>query len=174
MKTYGIRYTGLIAVATAATLSLAPLSAAPQAGSGQGQAAQQTQPQTRPTMTAVTVKAADIAADPEKHYNKRVTVTASVDEVIGMQTFTLDDETAAPGPDLLVISPALAAPVTDNAMLTVTGTLKPFVEADIKRDYAAWNWFGDWKTELSAQFKDKPVLLADSIKTRDGKELIKK
>ena len=176
MKKYDNRYTGLIAVATAATVWLAPVSAG-QSGQAQGQGqaqTAQTQPQTpTATMTAVTVKAGDIAANPEKHYNKKVTVSAEVDEVLGLQTFTLDEDAAFAGPDVLVISPALAEPITKDAVLSVTGTLKPFVEADIKRDYD-WNWWADWKVEMTAKFKDRPVLLADSIKTKDGKELVKK
>ena len=167
MKKYDKRYTGVIAVATAATLWLAPLSAGQQAGQAQGQTgrgqAGQTQPQ-QPTMTTMVVKAGDIAANPEKHYNKKVSVTAEVDEVLGLQTFTLDEDAAFAGPDVLVISPALAAPIAADTELTVTGTLKPFVEADIKRDYD-WNWWADWKVESTAKFKDRPVLLADSIKT---------
>lgn len=177
MKKYGNRYTGLIAVAAAGALSLAPVSADQAGQTGQAGQTAQTRPQTpqTPTMTAVTVKASDITANPEKHYNKKVAVTAEVDEVLGLQTFTIDEEAAAAagGPDLLVISPALTSPIPDGAKLTVTGTLKPFVEADIKRDYN-WNWWADWKAEMTTQFKDRPVLLAESIKTEDGKELIKK
>ena len=134
----------------------------------------QTQPQ-KPTMTSTAdmVKAGDIAANPEKFYNKKVAVTAEIEDVLGLQTFTLDEDKAFAGPDVLVISPALTSPVPENEVVTVTGTLKPFVEADIKRDYN-WNWWADWKAEMAVQFKDRPVLLADSIKTKAGTELVKK
>ena len=181
MKKYGIRYTGLMAMATAASLWLAPISA--QTGT------QTTTPQTpqRPTMTStapVEVTLAVIRTDATKHYNKNVTVTAQVDEVLGAQTFTLDDEVAgaagaaaaaatAGAADILVITPALTTPVPDGETVTVVGTLRPFVEADLKRDFD-WDWWNDWKVELTTTYKDKPVLLATSIKTKDGKELVKK
>jgi hypothetical protein len=177
MKKYGNGYTGVIAMTAATALWLAPLGAQQTGQGGQtGQAqTQQQRPQQpqQPTMTAMTVKAGDIARDPEKHYNKKVTVTSEVDEVLGLQTFTLDEDAAFAGPDVLVISPALTEPIAADAVLTVTGMLKPFVEADLKRDYD-WNWWADWKTEMTVQFKDRPVLLAESIKTKDGKELVKK
>ena len=174
MKKYGNRYTGVTAMAAAAALWLVPVSAQQSGQTGQGQA--QTQQQTQPKqaqMTAVTVSAGDIAREPEKHYNKKVTVKSEVDSVLGQQTFTLDEDAAFAGPDVLVIAPALTQPITEDTELTVTGTLKPFVEAEIKRDYD-WNWWADWKAEMTAQFNNRPVLLADSVKTADGKELVKK
>ena len=169
MKKYGNRYTGFIAMAAAVSLWLAPV--AGQTGQTGQQQTPPATPQT-PTMTAMTVKAGDIAANPEKHYNKKVTVTAEVEEVLGVQIFTLDEDRAFAGPDVLVISPALSAPIPDGQKVTVTGTLKPFVEADIKRDYN-WNWWADLKVETTTQFKDRPVLLADSVKTEAGVELVK-
>jgi hypothetical protein len=171
MKSHGDRYSGLIALAAAASLWLAPVSAGQQAG-------QTTPPQTpqTPARTATApkmVKAGDIAANPEKHYGQKVIVSSEVDTVLGAQTFTLDEDKAFAGPDVLVIAPALSAPVPDGETVTVTGTLKKFVEVEIKRDYD-WNWWADWKEEMKVQFKDRPVILADSIRTKAGVELVKK
>jgi len=49
----------------------------------------------------------------------------------------------------------------------VTGTLQPFVRADVERE---WGWF-DTTPEIEVDFKERPVLIATSIKSDQGLEL---
>ena len=49
--------------------------------------------------------------------------------------------------------------------------MRAFVDADFRRDYD-WDWWGDADTDIFVTFRDRPVIVADSVKTHSGKELV--
>jgi hypothetical protein len=53
----------------------------------------------------------------------------------------------------------LAALVRDNDRVTVTGTVKRFVRADVERE---WGWL-DLTPEVEVEFSRRPVIVADRI-----------
>ncbi|RIL08055.1 MAG: hypothetical protein DCC71_00970 [Proteobacteria bacterium] len=104
-----------------------------------------------------------IAADPQRYYGKNVRVKAEVEDVLGERVFSLDEDRAFAGPDLLVLGPAGPNP-RDGSNVTVTGVVRPYVRAHLERDY-------DWlrlTTEQELVFKSRPVLVASEVRADDA------
>jgi hypothetical protein len=103
------------------------------------------------------VDAAEIAKRPNEFYGRPVTVVAEVDSVHGPNAFTFDEN------DVLVIVPNAARPVEENQEVTVHGMVRPFVIAELQRDYG---WFNPsaYEPELLALFRQRPVIIADSVR----------
>src|SRR5688500_11404083 len=123
------------------------------------------------TGTAMTVTAGDIANNPTRYYGQKVTVRAEVEDVLSRQVFLLDEDKLFAWPDVLVITPTLTSTVPEEEIVTVTGTVRPYVDADFRRDYN-WNWWGDMDHDVHVTFRDRPVIVADSVKTNNGTELV--
>lgn len=121
--------------------------------------------------TASMVKAGDIAGNPSRYYGQKVTVRAEVEDVLSRQVFLLDEDKLFAWPDVLVITPALSSMIPEDEIVTVTGTVRAFVDADFRRDYN-WNWWSDMDTDIILTFRDRPVIVADSVKTQSGSELV--
>lgn len=137
-------------------------------------AQQQTPQEQKPTGTtgARTITAGEIAANPTAYYGQKVTVRAEVEDVLGRQAFLLDEDKLFAWPDVLVISPNLTTGVVEENIVTVTGTVRSFVDADFRRDYD-WDWWGDLDPDIFVTFRDRPVIIADSIRTAAGMELVR-
>jgi hypothetical protein len=58
--------------------------------------------------------------------------------------------------------------VTDDTLVTVTGTVRPFRWAELSRDH---RWF-QFDPRLRRAFQARPVIVADSIVTATGAELL--
>jgi hypothetical protein len=125
------------------------------------------------TMTGTTVTAGQIADNPVRFIGQRVTVKAEIEDVLGRQAFTLDEDRLFAYPDVLVIAPGLTGVLPEDTNVTVTGTVQTFNDVNMKRDYA-WNWWDDLDTDVSPSYKDRPVIMAESILDKDGRELVKK
>jgi hypothetical protein len=106
-----------------------------------------------------------VAAAPALYYGKVVTVKGEVERMVNNNLFTLDEDRLGAGPDVLVVVPQKgAAPVADDWDVVVSGTLKPFVWAELKRDY---DWF-DADASLVAEFESRPVIVADSVRRAEN------
>lgn len=118
------------------------------------------------------VAASDVSAHPEKYYGNLVSVTSKVEDILGSNMFTLSGERLLPPRlDLLVILPR-PIKVTKGQRLHVIGHLRPLIEAALARDYN-WlklSWFRE--ADLKIQLKEQPVIIAASVQTADGKELL--
>jgi hypothetical protein len=123
---------------------------------------------------AAAVTAGEIAKNPSSFYGKKVRVSAEVEDVYSAHAFTLDEDAAFAGPDVLVLNPAPSRASKDDEQVTVTGTIRQYVESDIKRDY---QWFDPrWLAEaagIGVDFTTRPVLVSDSVRAADGSELVK-
>jgi hypothetical protein len=114
------------------------------------------------------VSAGDIAKSPDEYRGKEVTVTAEVDEVYDRRYFTLDEDAAFAGPDLLVLVPQAAdRPVSDDDVVTVTGRVRELVRGDMERGRA---WFRP-EPDMVVTLKTRPVIVATSVRTQEGREL---
>ena len=113
------------------------------------------------------LRAGEVAQNPESYYGRQVTVRAEVGDVISSQAFTLDEDLIGAEPDVLVLMPH-AATVQDDKEVLVTGTLRRFVRAEIERDY---EWF-DSEMQITAELESRPVLIADTVRTADGAEIM--
>jgi hypothetical protein len=121
-----------------------------------------------------TISAGKLARDAKDFYGKTVTVKAEVEKVVDAHTFTLDEDALLAGSDVLVLVPrgmATTTMVHDQKVL-VTGKVRRYVVAELDRDY---DWFEDGKIvnmEKEVDFKTRPVLIATSVRSEDGRELM--
>jgi hypothetical protein len=79
---------------------------------------------------------------------------------------------AQAGKQLSVLVPSPVKAATENDTVTITGTVRPFVIAEVERDY---EWFENgWvrEAEIDVDTTTVPVIVADSITTRDGTQLV--
>lgn len=120
---------------------------------------------------AMDVSAGAIAESPERYVGKAVRVRAEVEDVYGEQAFTLDEDEAFAGPDVLVLIPNGVTEELDDTKVTVRGPVREFTRAGFERDY---DWFdGDGVGDADLDdFESRPVIVASSVRTADGKELI--
>ena len=131
--------------------------------------AQTTAQQTAP----VSATPGAIAEDPEDYYGKRVSVRAEVEDVISPQVFLLDEDRLFAWPDVLVITPKTTGAIPEDEIVTVTGTVRPFTEAELRRDYD-WGWWADLQPNFYVTFRDRPVIIADSVTSSAGAELVRR
>lgn len=120
-----------------------------------------------PVSGETTLKVADITGNPTRYAGQTVTVRSDVEAAYGANVFRLDDDSVLEGGidnDLLVIAPPKANLISvdkdwfDKEAM-VTGTVRNFVVAEIEREYGI-----DLDTEIEAEFKNKPVLIATSVR----------
>jgi hypothetical protein len=115
-----------------------------------------------------------LSKDGKKFYGQTVTVRGEVEDVIDSRTFTLDEDSILPGPDVLVLVPkGVASTLVQDQVVTIVGTVRPYVLAEIKKDY---DWFEDGKIVQrmgdKVDLKTRPVLVATSVRTAAGLEIL--
>jgi hypothetical protein len=150
----------------AGAAALATWASAQQANPSADRPAQHPQSQ-----SARTISAEELVKNPARYYGQQITVKAKVDEVMSANAFTLDEDAAFAGPDVLVLvpSPASGAVVPDDKKVTVSGKVRRYVSTELDKDYSWFDASPDWETK----FKERPVIIADSVKSEDGRELTK-
>jgi hypothetical protein len=116
---------------------------------------------------ALAPKPGQITSNPTEYYDKVIAVPGKIEDVTGNNVFTLDDKLI--GADkLLVLVPddKDVVPYSKNVKagetVVTTGTLEKFVVADLERDYK-FTWDDGVKSQLEADYKDKPVLIVKTI-----------
>jgi len=124
--------------------------------------------------TGMTMSAGKLSKDGKKFYGQNVTVRAEVEDVLDSHSFTLDEDTVIPGPDVVVIVPSGfdASALAHDQVVVITGKVRPFVTAELEKDY---DWFKDGKivsTSSKIDYKTRPVLVAETITTADGRTLM--
>ncbi|MEM7556843.1 MAG: hypothetical protein AAF378_22665 [Cyanobacteria bacterium P01_A01_bin.84] len=104
-----------------------------------------------------------ITKDPSKYYNKVLAVPGKIEDVESENVFTLDEEELIGANDLLVLVPdTKKATIKDDEKVVVTGVLRPFVVAELEKEYG-FSWDEGIKKKLETEYKDKPVLVATSV-----------
>ena len=112
-----------------------------------------------------------IAQTPGRFYGRSVSVRAEVEDVRSNRFFTLDEDELFAGPDVLVMNPYPAAAPEDGEMVTVFGTVRPFVRGEFERDY---DWFDAAEYgESVMQYERRPVIVAHSIVGRNNREVVR-
>lgn len=116
-------------------------------------------------------KPGEITKNPSQYYGKTLAVTGEVEDILSPNTFTLDEEQLFGANDLLVLvaNPRTATAtkpvntaVRDNETVAVTGVLRPFVVADLEREYDL-TWDLNLQRKLEAEYRTRPVLVVQSI-----------
>jgi hypothetical protein len=105
------------------------------------------------------------------YYGKTVTVKAKVDDVMGTNMFSLDEDALFAGPDVLVIVPAGISNVAHDQKVIVTGQVRPYVEPDLDKDFKFFEDGKLIKKDTKIDWKTRPVIVATSVRTEDGTEI---
>lgn len=153
MKTWTSAPVSTGRLAMVAALTLLPLAVA----------AQSQQPTTAKTTSQQPTQIAlkDFEENATKYLNQKVTLSGEIQNVLGPRLFTIDEKQwiDLDGETLVLVPSPLAALVRENAEIRLTGTVRPFVRAEIERE---WGWF-DVTPELEVEFKDRPVIVAETV-----------
>ena len=124
------------------------------------------------TAKMATISAGKLARDARNYYGQTVSVKAEVEDLLGTNMFTLDEDSILAGSDVLVLVPrGLAGTISKDQKVIVTGKVRPFVEAELDRDY---DWFDNGKlvsTSTQVDWKTRPVIVAETIRTESGTEI---
>jgi hypothetical protein len=140
------------------------------APAGPGGNRESTAPVMHGDSTGTKVSLDDLEEHPERYTGQTVSVTAEVDEVFGPRLFKIDEPHWADlDQEVLVYMPtALAALVREGDRVTVTGTMKPFIRADIQKE-VGWLWR---EPGVEIDFKERPVLAASRIVGGDSNSVL--
>ncbi|MBE9182483.1 hypothetical protein IQ268_28440 [Oculatella sp. LEGE 06141] len=111
---------------------------------------------------AVAPEPGEITEDPSQYYGQTLAVTGEVEEIIGPNAFTLEDEELLGSDDLLVLNTTTGTTVEDGEEVAITGELRSFVSAEIERDYDL-TWDLDLQRQLEAEYQQQPVLIVRDI-----------
>lgn len=124
-----------------------------------------------PGFTGQLVAIREVSEHPKSYLNHDVMINATVESLYSRSIFSLDDDRlVSTGRNVLVAAPTLVRPVGDNMELSVTGELVKFRKSDIEKRFRGYKL--DVRDNVENQLKDQPVILATSIRTRDGEELL--
>ena len=104
----------------------------------------------------------EVTKNPSAFYNKTIAVKAEVEDIISPTSFTLDEDKLTSTKDLLVLNTTPGQTIKDGQEVVVTGVLRPFVVADIERDYDL-NWDLTLQRKLEAEYSQKPALVTTSV-----------
>lgn len=117
---------------------------------------------------ALAPKPGQIISSPDEYYNKVIAVPGEIEDVTGDDLFTIDGNRLIGADDLLVLIPdnkdvvPYKKNVKKGETVVATGTLEKFVVADLEREYN-FGWDDNVRTELEAEYKEKPVLVVNTI-----------
>lgn len=118
------------------------------------------------TPQGLSASADRIAGSPGFYAGRRVVLTADVASVESDGLFVLEPDVAAGA--LLVLNPWPLSPPAAGARVTVSGTVRPYSSEELGR-------FDPLPPNAEAflvRYAGRPVVLADSIRTSDGRELV--
>jgi len=105
------------------------------------------------------VSTEEVAEETNELLGKSVTVRSEVEEKVGANSFTIGDDKLFGTEKVLVINASGAPTVLpEDIKLQVTGEVQKLVVADIEREYSL-----DLEPELEVEYKDRPVIVAQSI-----------
>ena len=112
---------------------------------------------------ALAPKPGELTTNPSLYYGKTLAVTGEVENIRNTSSFTLDEDKLFGGEDLLVIRAGTPkGTVNEGEKVAVTGVLRPFVVAELERDYDL-NWDLTLQRTLEAEYRNKPVLVATEV-----------
>ncbi|MBR8833743.1 MAG: hypothetical protein DSM106950_06805 [Stigonema ocellatum SAG 48.90 = DSM 106950] len=112
---------------------------------------------------ALAPKLSEITNDPSKYYGKRLAVMGRVQNIQSPVLFTMDENQLIGTKELVVLLKATPkAAINQGQTVTMVGVVRPFVVADIEREYNI-TWNQRVREEMEAQYGNKPVLIADVI-----------
>lgn len=104
---------------------------------------------------------AEVSENPSDYYEKVIAIEGKVDDIYGLTSFSLDNETLFGGDDVLVVGVPVSEEMIGNTVV-VTGKLRPFIAADFSLD-SELGWEADQASEIEAEFNERPVMVSNGI-----------
>ena len=101
----------------------------------------------------------EISDHPDRFIGQTVRVTGEVETLFGPRVFSLDeDRVFSTGVDVLVLSrkPGITK---DDQRVTVTGTVRKFVRADLQKEIVDFDLNPEWLVD----FESRPVIIATEV-----------
>jgi hypothetical protein len=129
-----------------------------------------TAPMFQEDFTGKRVQLDELEDNPRQYLGQTVSVDAEVEDVYGPRLFTIDEPRWADlqGEMLVHLPSPLAALVRENDRVTITGTVKPFVRAEVEGN---WGWL-DLDGDTEVELQKKPVLVASRIVGGDDNRVL--
>jgi hypothetical protein len=120
-----------------------------------------TAPMIRTQPEGMKVSLADLEDEPNKYVGRTINVTAEVEDVFGPRLFKIDEPNWGDldGEVLVYLPSDLAAFVREDDRVTVTGTMKMLLKADLERELG---WL-ERDPDIELELADRPVLVASHI-----------
>jgi len=114
---------------------------------------------------------AELLDRPRDFYKRQVMVTAEVEDVYSRTAFAIDDDRlVSTGRDVLIVAPSIRRSVSDDLDVTIVGEVIEFDRGDIESRLPGYRL--ELRDDVIRRFDNRPVILATSIRTRDGEELL--
>jgi hypothetical protein len=127
----------------------------------------------QPLQVALVTSPGAIASRGPAYYGVPVSVHGQVAAVFNSHSFAVESDVWWPGADNVMVimpQPAAGATLSQGEFVTVVGTVRPFVRAEVERDY---DWFDfDRLPDLNIELEGRPVIVADTARTSSGRMLV--
>jgi hypothetical protein len=107
----------------------------------------------------------EIGENPQLYYNKVIAVPAEVTKIYNTEAFVLADNTIlGDNPLLVLVTNQIKdnAPIKEGETIVATGILRPFVAADLQREYNL-NWDAQLLEQLETAHNNQSVLIVQGI-----------
>jgi SH3 domain-containing YSC84-like protein 1 len=117
------------------------------------------------------VKVGDVAEHPKKYYGKQVMLAGEVDNLYNRTVFAIDDDPmVSTGRSVVIIAPTLTRMLSTSQSVSVVGDVMQFDKGKIEKRFHDYKL--DLNDDLRKSFDDKAVIVATSVRTKDGEELL--
>lgn len=113
------------------------------------------------------VSIAEIGRQPSRYVGRRVTIEGPVATVESESAFSLGEQGGGSGRGLLVVVPDRSDVLPAQGRLTVSGSVRLFDRHALQSQYG---WMAS-TPEIEARYGGHPVVVAESVRTADGREL---
>lgn len=111
---------------------------------------------------ALAPKPGEIISNPNRYYSQTLAVAGEVADKKNEVLFTLNEGQLLGGEELLVLRTDSQPIISDEQSVVVTGVLRPFVVAELERDYNL-TWDLDMQRQLEVEYSDKPVIVSTGV-----------
>ncbi len=114
------------------------------------------------------VNVGDLATkEPDRYIGQKVTVEGPVANVLSESALAIGEQGGGEGQGLLVLVPNRAQPLPQRGLVTATGTVVRYDRDQLRRQYGALAI----TPEIDARYAEHAVLVADSLRAPDGREI---
>jgi hypothetical protein len=114
------------------------------------------------------VAAGDLLQEPSRYVGRLVSVEAPVTNALSEAAIALGEEGRGQGHGVLVVVPHRTGELPTRGRVTVTGEVMLY---DEERLQSGHGWMAA-TPEIEARYKGQPVIVAQSIRTADGREIV--